>query len=363
MATLTEIVAAREDALRTEDEKKLWSDDLHAHTQDGKTDDIPIDYEIQATLDHLKRLKFQNIGLRTKELFLQKVLDSTSVDNTFPTTQELAKLELSLGREKTKLRSIKAERADSEKRLEEAATNVSDAIAERDSARSEIETVIRNAKAASQLEDVKKALESGQDDALERLIGEIDQLDAACCEHIVTALRKQKEELEREANEQSRRSDNLREEVEALEAQVSHMERESEALQAQISKNDKQDEDSEKLRSEWKLQGELAELLSALVGVRIVSDRDNGMTVEINDSVFAMPLPGSTRQSQPTHTLDIEFGINSVGETIIAHMRLSPSDVDVTDIVEDMNLSLEKGMQKLFSRFMRLKEQQMNTGV
>lgn len=356
MAALDEVIATNEEALQAEDNKKLWFDDLGLDEK-TKIGDIPIDFEIQAALEHLKRLKFQNIGLRTKELFLQRVLDSKSVEDTFPTPQELAKLELALGKEKTKLRSIKAARAAAEKSLEDAASNIDRVAGERDMARAEIDRTISNVKAASRLEVVKTAVESGHESALEKLVRDVDELDSACCQHVTRELRKQKRTIEKEASVQSNRSEALRVEVEELEKEVSEMERESTSLQAQISKGDKENKNAEELRREWTLQEELAELLSALVGIRITDVRENGMTIEIHSSVCAKQ-PSTAKSSSPTHTLDIEFGLNELGDTIVAYMHLNPGDVNVSDIVEDMNLSLEKGVQKVFSRFMRLQEEQ-----
>lgn len=355
MAALSELIATNEEALRAEDNKKLWFDDLGLE-EESKIGDIPIDFEIQATLEHLKRLKFQNIGLRTKELFLQRVLDSKSVEDTFPTPQDVAKLELSLGREKTKLRSIKAARAAAEKSLEDAASNIDRVAGERDMARAEIDRTISNIKATSRLEVVKTALESGHENALEKLVRDVDELDAACCQHVTHELRKQKRTIEKEARARSNRSETLRAEVEELEKEVSEMEHESTSLQAQISKGDKENKNAEELRREWTLQEELAELLSALVGIRIRDVRENGMTIDINSSVFAKPT-SVAKSPTATHTLDIEFGSNELGETVVAYIHLSPGDVHVSDIVEDMNLSLEKGVQKVFSRFMRLQEE------
>lgn len=360
MAALAELISSHDEALQTEISKKLWLDQIPTSSEKDSPDEVRIDYEIQATLSQLKELKFQNIGLRTKELFLQRILEAKSVEDTFPSPQEAARLELRLGREKTKLRSIKAARAAAEKRLDEAVVDTGKVLAERDTARAEVEKTLADVKAQSRLDIVKAALSTGRVEDLEKVVNDVEQLDATCCECVAEELNRQTSELEEESARQAGRAQEIQARKESLEKEIAAMESRTEKLKAQISSKDEKDENAEKLRREWKVQEELGHLLSTLLGIRIASERDNGMTLEINDSVFAKPSRGVAMPRSATHKLDIEFNSNTMGETIVSHMHLTPADVDISDIDTDMNLSLQKAVQLLFSRLMGMKEEQMD---
>lgn len=356
MTNLETFIQNYSNSLANQDAKRLPFNQLELHTDSGSFDDVPADADIQATMERLKMMKIKQIELCTKEMFLRRVLKARTLDDAIPSAQEVAQLDLSLGKEKSKLRAIKASRATAEKSLADIARTIDSATASRERVRSEALQTLHKARAASRMQHVKYVLETGNDQDLDMLVRDVDGLDLMCCQLILRELRSQKGDLEKEASSQSTRSENLRREVNALGKDVEQMEAKRISLQEEIAEKGRNDSAMAEVRQRWTMMEKLEEVISALLGFRIIDIRDNAITLGINASVFAKKGDMSASTTEITHTLDVEFDTNELGDVVIAHMLLDPPDLLVSDLVRDLNLSMERGIQIVFSRFMRLYE-------
>lgn len=351
MTTLRELVDNNLNLLRKGDEVQFGFKALiHDHEgEENEGSQIPMDMEIQALLEQLTKVKHNERNLLTYELFLERVLTSSTTEEALPTPSELAQSEFLLREEKVKLRSIKGKRAKVQEELAKAAEKIDAFSSSRDRARTEFQCDLENADAAAKLEVVKNAIESGDMAEMEKLIANIDSYDAKACEMILREVALQHSQNEKEAKEESEKADALQGAAAKLEKDVSELERSTTELQATISQNDKENSTHAAMRHECAMQEQLTEMLAALSGVRVTEVRTNGMTFKLNANVFAGPRSSGDR-SVETHTLEIEFGSNEVGDTVIAFMHLEPGDVTVSDIREELGMSLYTGIGKVCER-------------
>lgn len=356
MACLETLIQNYSEGLAKEDEKRLPFKQLELHADLDNPDGIPADADIQATMERLKMMKIKQIELCTKEMFLRRVLEARTLDEAIPSAQEVAQLDLSLGKEKSKLRAIKSSRAAAEKNLAEVARVIDSATASRNHVRSEAFQILQKAKAASRLQYVKGVLEASDGRSLDMLVRDVDNLDLMCCYHILDKLRSQKRELEKIANGQSARTDGLLRDVDVLDKDVRQLEAQQVSLQAKIAEKGKGDSAVATLQQRWAMMEKLEDIISALVGFRIINIRDSAITLGIKASVFAKRDNVSASTAEITHTLDVEFSTNELGDIVVAHMFLDPPDVFVSDLVKDLDLTMERGIQIVFSRFMRFYE-------
>lgn len=352
MAALQELMDENFQLLSKDDELEFGYKSMVLSSEseeNGENSSIPMDMQIQAVQEQLAKVKHNERNLLTYELFLQRVLESKTLEDALPTSAELAQNDVLLAQEKVKLRAIKAARAEAEKDLAEAAKKLGESSSARNRVRSEFKDEVERAKAAVKVEVVKNVLKSGDKAEMEKLVANIDSYDANACELILRELAIQKSQCEKEAKEQANKTEEIELRAKTLEKEVSELEQSTKAMQATISENDKENSSHAAMRHECAMQEQLTEMLAALTGVRVSEVRSNGLTFMLNANVFTGKRE-SPPQSSHTHTLEVEFGSNEIGETVIAFMHLDPPDAEVSDIREELGMSLYTGVGKVCQR-------------
>lgn len=350
MTTLQELIDAESSFLRTEEETDLDDQSTPDKELDSDNEDVPAALLIQAVMEQLAKVKDHERTLLTKQLFFERILSSDTVEDTIPSHSEFVKMDLLLGAEKKKLRSIKAARAQAEKDLASAASELDTATVQKEQARAELEDAVRSAKATANLELVKQTIAAGNESDFKNLISNIDTCDSEACSLILEELSLQRAQLEKEAMAADRDGTALKAEAGALEKEVSELKSSTKALQEKISGGDNEESGLAGLRHECAMQEQLGDMLHVLTGVRVSEVREHGMTFQLNARAFSLPQESPTPESLKTHTLEIEVCTNDVGETIVAFMHLDPPDVNVSDLREDLDMSLYDGVGKVCER-------------
>lgn len=307
------------------------------------SDTPPVDLEIQSSFDELRRLKFQFVELRTKEIFLKRILETKSLED-LPSSNEAGRAEVALAESKRELREIKASRRQAEERERDILVEIGKAFRENKASYENVQKRISDVRAAVRSNDAEKVLSERDIDSIQSLLKHIDELDEHCCRDIVQVLQEEKRVIEREAKEKSTHVDSLRKKVRDMQNEVDSLEHETTKLKEEIAKNDNGDSGAATLRREYALLNEMDAVLAALGGVHVSEVRANGMSFEFNAALF-MPFVEGRNREISTHLLDVEFAEEDIGNVRIANMAISPPDINVTDLCDDNISSLPMSIQ------------------
>lgn len=314
----------------------------------------PVDVQIAAAFQELRQLKAQHLEMRTRELFLNRILDAKSFDELAP-MEETGRLEVEVNHEKTTLRQIKKARSESEKSVANAAIKLEKNLHHSETEKKKVASLLQKAKYSIRSKSVDAILAERDINKIESLVPDIDELDTHCCDKIIQFLREEKNVLRKEAHNRSEDVDNMRVAVEQLQADVDKLELERNRLQNEISKNDQKDPNFSHLRHECMLQEQLESVMASLTGLRVAATHNDGISFEINASVL---LPDhETIDRDLTYELNVKFDEENLGITKIVALTLRPQDVQVTDICDEPDLTLPMAVQLVYMRLIKhLKE-------
>ena len=326
----------------------------HADLPAPKLDLPPIDARIEEALEELRYVKARHIELRSKNLFMETILN-TDTEN-IATSADAGRAEVNLKHDKAKLRSIKAERRSLEEQFEKKVGSYAASSKAYENGKESIERSIRKTKNVISGNDVRAVLGSRDFDKVERLVEHVDDLDARDCDDLVAVLAEERALMQRDTTQKMASNAKLRHNVEKLSGQVNEMEREVDELRSKIDRDNRSNPELLKLRHEAKMQGELLGVLGDILGVQVDGVTENGIAFRISPEAWVKREAGSTVRAP--HVLDIAFDEPKQDEygceqLTIAHMMLRPDSVKVNDICEEPNVSLESAVHTVCERLMK----------
>lgn len=293
-------------------------------------EELSAEIDIQAAFDEIRFLKSHLVRLWSVESVLQQLqLDKTI--ETVATAKESARLDCSLLETKKSLRAVKRARADADKQLPNLVQDVVSGLRVRDVTAGHIRQHLHKRRATVRAREVQSAISQRDLPVIEDMVDHIDEVDSKICGDLIRLLREEKASASKNASQSRARVEELRRDVENLEAAVTVRDERMMELQSRITTVDSIVENAPSIRNDILLERRLASTLRAVSGVAVREVRGGGLSLSINAGMFAR-LPRQIPRNYMTHSLDIEFGCDSNNKSDISEVydvMLNPRDVSL----------------------------------
>lgn len=255
-------------------------------------DPIPVPVQVQVLTEQLQKIKFELNSLRSKEYFLKKVLsdvsENESVQSLFPTSQQLAEMDVSIGQAKTELRKAKAARREAEKRLPEVAAEFATSSESCAIAKAGLEEYVDVAVAAEQLRQVSDMLASDDGRLLEEFTSDIPKLHAVAAEEMLKGLEKLQESVHTEYESVKQKNTTLDSAIAEINDERKKLEAECKSMQDGIRRNERANAESQVLRQALVQEEKISEILRSLTGAEVQSVDEKSIALKLYPHVFGV---------------------------------------------------------------------------